>query len=147
MRVTERDLAGVPASNLRVGLEKFAALWLAAEAQAEVSTSHSQTDWVAGGVSITCRWLAGAVVEFNGRRRLPLSPVTHSSRPAFEELIEEEYLAAVAMDAQPPEQRLYGDRPGYVEAVAATLRWAWRRNGPLPDLTSVAPLSPTSVRP
>jgi len=146
MRVAARDISATPACNLRVGREAFAELWLAAEAHADRSASLGRTDWVAGGVSITCRWLAAAIVEFNGRHRLPLSPITHSSRPAFEELIEEEYLAAVAMEAQPPEQRLYGDRPGYVEAVAATLRWAWRRNGPVPDLTSVDPLAPTTTR-
>lgn len=147
MRVTARDPSSIPASNLRVGREAFAELWLTAEAQAEKSASLGQTDWVAGGVSITCRWLAMAVVELNGRRRLPLSPITHRSRPAFEELIEEEYLAAVAMEAQPPEQRLFGDRPGYLEAVAATLRWAWRRNGPVPDLASLPQLAPTTARP
>lgn len=101
MRVPERHLAAIPACNLRVGREEFAALWLAAQAQTEVSASRSETDWVAGGVAMTCRWLAGATVEFNGRRRLPLSPITHRSRPAFEELIEAEYLAAVAMESQP----------------------------------------------
>jgi hypothetical protein len=69
------------------------------------------------------------------------------SRPAFAELIEAEYLAAVAMEALPPEQRLYADRPGYVEAVAATLRWAWRQSGPVPDLVGLAPLAPTAIRP
>lgn len=145
MRVTARDLSAIPASNLRVGREGFAEFWVAADAQA--LATHGQTDWAAGGAAITCRWLAGAMVEFNGRRRLPLSPITHRSRPAFEELIEAEYLAAVAMEAQPPEQRLYGDRPGYVEAVAATLRWAWRRNRPVPDLASLASLTPTTARP
>ena len=147
MRLGARDLSSIPAGNLRVGHEAFAALWHAAEAKAKESASHGQTDWLAGGVSITCRWLARAAVEFNGRRRLPLSPITHRSPPASEELIEDEYLAAVAMEAQPSEQRLYGDRPGYVEAVVATLRWAWRRNGPVPNLTSVGPLAPTTARP
>ncbi|MCE3551339.1 hypothetical protein LWC33_07720 [Pseudonocardia sp. RS11V-5] len=148
MRVTARDLSSIPASNLRVGHEEFAELWCAAEAQADSSAVRRGTDWVAGGVAMTCRWLAGATVELNGRRRLPLSPITHRSRPAFEELIEAEYVAAVGMEAQPPEERLYGDRPGYVEAVAATLRWAWRRSGPVPDLRLVnaAPV-PTAVRP
>jgi hypothetical protein len=149
VRVTTRNLAVVPAGNLRVVHEEFAVLWSTAEAQAESFAIRRETDWVAGGVAMTCRWLAGAAVEFNGRRRLPPSPITHRSRPAFEELIEAEYLAAVAMEAQPPEQRLYGDRPGYVEAVAATLRWAWRRSGPVPDLQPVnaAPPVPTAVRP
>lgn len=146
MRVTARDLAAVPASNLRVGQELFAELWSGAEEQADSHAIRHETDWVAGGVAMTCRWLAGAAVEFNGRRRLPPSPITHRSRPAFEELIEAEYMAAVSMEAQPPEQRLYGDRPGYVEAVAATLRWAWRRSGPMPDLRPASP-APTAVRP
>ncbi|MEU7811836.1 hypothetical protein [Pseudonocardia sp. NPDC049154] len=149
MHVGARHLSSIPTGNLRVGREAFAELWLAAEAQAEQSASLGQTDWVAGGVAMTCRWLAGASVEFNGRRRLPLSPIMHGSRPAFEELIEAEYLAVVSMEAQPLEQRLYGDRPGYVEAVAATLRWAWRRSGPVPDLrpANTAPPVPTAVRP
>jgi hypothetical protein len=149
MPVTASDPFAIPARNLRVPDADFAVLWHAADARAEEAASLGETDWVAGGVAMTCRWLAGAAVEFNGRRRLPLSPITHSSRPAFEELIEAEYLAAVSMEAQPPEQRLYGDRPGYVEAVAATLRWAWRRNGPVPDLrpADVLPPVPTAVRP
>lgn len=49
---------------------------------------------------------------------------------AYEELIEEEFLAAELLDVRRPD--LVADRPGWCEAVRATLRWAWRREGPPP---------------
>lgn len=138
VRVTERELAAIPPGNIRVPSGEFGALWSAAEERSTEQGERGVTDWVAGGVSITCRWLARAVTEsYNGRRRLPTAPVTRTSKLAYEELIEAEYLAAEAVAARGP-SALVSDRPGYVEAVRQTLRWAWRANGPCPVFAPVA---------
>lgn len=86
-------------------------------------------------MTITCRWLAGAVVETRGSRRLPMSPITQSGSAAVEELIEVEYLAAVVLSGH-SSSRLITGRPGYVQAVVETLGWAWRRNCPAPSFAS-----------
>ncbi|GAY09627.1 hypothetical protein [Pseudonocardia sp. N23] len=138
MRFDEREIEKIRPGNLRVPRSEFAALWDTAEVQASELAASGYTDWVSGGVAMTCRWLAGAVVvSHDGQRQMPIAPITRHERPAFEEVIEAEYLAAVAMEVRPPRERLYGDRTGYVEAVLATLRWAWRRSGPVPDLRPV----------
>jgi hypothetical protein len=134
VKVTERDLRRIPSGNLRVGLAEFGAVWSAAEEQAAAKARHGVTDWAAGGVRMTSRWLAGAVTESRGgRRRLPVAPITRTTSPAIEERIEAEYLAAVALAAK-ADSALVSDRPGFIEAVVATLRWAWRRSGPAPRL-------------
>lgn len=66
----------------------------------------------------------------SGRRFLAYSPVTDRTATAYEELIEAEYLAAELLDVRQPE--LLVVRPGWREAIRATLRWAWRRSGPPP---------------
>lgn len=131
--VAVHDLQRMRPENLRVSVPDFGAVWAAAEHQASVRAEAGVTDWYAGGVLLTCRWLAGAVVEYRGRRRLPVAPITRRTSPAMEELIEAEYLAAVTLAANPV-SALVVDRPGFLEGVVATLGWAWRRNGPLPRL-------------
>jgi hypothetical protein len=129
----ERDLKRVRVENLRVGLVEFGRVWAAAEERAAARARAGETDWFAGGVLLTCRWIAGACVEYRGRRRMPVAPITRGSTPAIEELIEAEYIAAVAL-AGNPISPLVIDRPGFLDAVVATLRWAWRRSGPPPLL-------------
>jgi hypothetical protein len=138
MRVTDRDLDRIPAGNLRVSREEFGALWAAAEEHAMAQAARGITDWHSGGVLITCRWLARAVTEFNGHRQLASRPVTPGNRLAFEELIEAEYLAVETLAVRRPAPLLVTSRPGYVDAVRATLRWAWRRNGPVPVIPPIS---------
>jgi hypothetical protein len=91
------------------------------------------TDWYAGGISVTCRWMAAAVVRPpSGPRRLARAPVSGTTAVAYEELIEAELQAAELLDVRRPD--LVVSRPGWCEAVRATLRWAWRHDGgpPLP---------------
>jgi hypothetical protein len=133
MRVTERDVERVPPGNLRVPRRDFALLWAAAEQRSELQGAEGVTDYAAGGVAITCRWLARATVDGpGGRRRIAHAPITRSVRLAQEELIEAEYLAAETLAARPAPPEWLMSRPGYLAAVCATLRWAWRGSGAAP---------------
>jgi hypothetical protein len=67
MEVTDADLVRVPARNLRVPRDEFAAVWSAAEAQLEEQTGRWVTDWYTGGVVVTCRWVARAIRAAGGR--------------------------------------------------------------------------------
>jgi hypothetical protein len=138
MRVTERDVDRIPPGNLRVPRRDFGMLWAAAEQRSEEQGSHGVTDYSAGGIATTCRWLARATVDGPGGRRRPASaPITSTSRAAQEELIEAEYVAAETLAARPAPPDWLARQPGYLEAVCATLRWAWRGGGTppaLPDL-------------
>jgi hypothetical protein len=75
MRVTEADLARIPVGNLRVSRAEFGAVWAAAEDQTHLP-NIGVSRWFIAGVAVTCRWLAGAVVEsVLGRPGLAVSPV------------------------------------------------------------------------
>lgn len=131
MDVTAAVVARVPVQNVRVPAGEFGAVWAAAEHRSASQAARGITDWYAGGVVLTCRWLAGAVVtDRTGRRRLPRSPVTERIVTAYEELIEAEYVAAETLDIARPD--LVEFRPGWCDGIRATLRWAWRCNGPAP---------------
>ncbi len=60
------------------------------------------------------------------------SPATGRSARAYEELIEAEYVAAERLLARRPVPPTLARRPGWIEGIVATLRWAWRRTGPAP---------------
>ena len=143
--MTEADIAHVPVGNLRVPRAAFAAVWTAAEQRNTEQGARGVTDWYAAGVAATCRWLAGARVEsVIGGRRLAPSPVGGREVLAYEELIEAEYLAAEQLGQRCPD--LVEHRPGWCEAIAATLRWAWRHAGPAPlPVLSAMPVSGTAA--
>jgi hypothetical protein len=131
MEVTELLLTGVPMGNLRVPLAEFGAVWADAERLNSSQAGRADPDWFPAGVAVTCRWLAGAVVENRTGRRSPApSPATRRQVRAIEELIEAEYLAAEQLDVRRPD--LVAHQPGWCEGIRATLRWAWRREGPRP---------------
>lgn len=131
MAVTEREIARIPVGNLRVPRAQFAAVWIAADARDLGSAARGIQDWYAGGVRCTCMWLAGATFRPPwGRPRPAAAPVTHSKATAYEELIETEFLAAELMAQRQP--WLLEQRPGWCEAIQATLRWAWRHDSPPP---------------
>lgn len=135
MRVTERDVDRIPPGNLHVPRRDFGALWAAAEHRSAEQGANGITDYAAGAIAITCRWLAVATVEGPGGRRRPASaPITSTSRTAQEELIEAEYLAAETLAARPAPPEWLARQPGYLAAVCATLRWAWRGVGAPPML-------------
>lgn len=129
--VTESDVAGIPPSNVRVPRDEFVAVWKAASARGEEQATLGVTDWYAGAVAVTCRWLASAPMRSgSGPDRLPRSPATRRARMAYEELIEAEYLAAETLEQRRPD--IAEHEPGWCEGVRATLRWAWRRSGSAP---------------
>lgn len=133
VQVTDVDIARVPVTNLRVPRAEFGALWAAAERLSEQQGKAGGADWYAAGVVVTCRWLAGAATRLpNGRATAAHSPITRSTVRAYEELVDAECLAAERLLAQSPPPALMARRPGWVEGVAATLRWAWRHQGAPP---------------
>jgi hypothetical protein len=145
MRVTDRDIARIPRGNLRVPRMHFAAVWRAAERLNRESGERREPDWYAGGVAMTCRWLAATMVQRpSGRVQIAQAPATSREVRAYEELIEDEAAAADNLALRSP--RLLTSQPGWCEGIQATLRWAWRHEGPppltLPDeLSSPAPSS------
>ncbi|MGH3613314.1 MAG: hypothetical protein ACRDRK_12115 [Pseudonocardia sp.] len=143
MEVTEDAVARIPPGNLRVPRAEFTAVWAAAERLNREAAEQRVTAWYPAGVAVTCRWLAGVIVEDRFGRRPAQAPVTTRAEQAFEELIEAEYLAAERLPARRP--GLARRQPGWTEGVQSTLRWAWRRQGPAPlapdaVLASVVPL-------
>lgn len=131
MEVTETDIKHIPVRNLRVPLDEFVVVWAAAERRNSKKAERGVTDWYTGGVVVTCRWLARAVVRpASGPRRMARPPVSRHDERAYEELIEAEYLAAELLDVRRPD--LLESRPGWCEAIRATLRWAWRSSGTPP---------------
>lgn len=74
------------------------------------------------------------------------SPATRRRGLAYEELIEEEFLAAQDLEQRRPD---LAARSGWCEGVRATLRWAWRAEGPppleLPESAELGPLGHTSA--
>lgn len=112
-------VAAVPQGNIRVPREEFAALWRAAE-----QAQETHNTWQGAGVTMTCRWLAGATVRpTEGRSYMAFAPVTERDVQAIEELIHAELLAAEKLAIRAP--RWLQDRPGWLDAVIATLNWAW----------------------
>ncbi len=82
---------------------EFGAVWAAAEDRTR-PRDEGMSGWFTAGVAVTCRWLAGAVVEsVPGRWCLAMSPVGKREVRAYEGLIEAEFLAA---------ERLSGPAPG-----------------------------------
>ena len=131
MEVRDVDVAGIPAGNIRVTRDEFAAVWRAAAALDAARATHGVTDWYAGAVVVTCRWLATAPTRSaQGPGRLTRSPATKRARVAYEELIEAEYVAAETLEQRRPD--IAEHEPGWCEGVRATLRWAWRRSGQPP---------------
>ena len=68
----------------------------------------------------------------NGSWYVPRAPVTGRTVLAIEELIEAEYLAAATLAMRRPRPGWLLKRPGWVEAVEATLHWAWHGYGSPP---------------
>jgi hypothetical protein len=129
VRVTEADIARIPAANLRVPRAEFAALWITAEQLCDEQGERGMTDWYAAGVAATCEWLAGAVFRpATGPRQDAASPATGRSARAYEELIEAECTAAERMLARHPQPATTRRRPGWLPGIVATLQWAWHGN-------------------
>ena len=144
MEVTATDVARVPAGNLRVSRGEFAAVWAAAETHQEEQARRQVADWYGAGVVMTCRWVARATVRpANGPWWQARAPVTERLNQAYEELIEAEYFAAERLAMRRPVPEWLAARPGWIEAVLATLDWSWRvsRRSPLEHWTDIRWLS------
>jgi hypothetical protein len=141
VRVTDAHVGAVTAVNLRIPRTDFAAVWAASERRWMGGSPQSSADWYAAGVAVTCQWLAGAVVPHSlyGGRGPAHSPVTEREAAAYEELVEVEFLAAERLAMRRPRPRWLLNRPGWIEGICATLRWAWRRSGPPPLPLPAAP--------
>ena len=130
MELTGRHFDRIPRENLRIPVREFARLWLAAERRdAAMESAGKPEDGYLRGVCATCEWMAGVIIRVDGAdgRSVPVwrpSPVTGVQSKAYEELIAEETRVAeqLVADSLPGE-------PGFVDAVLATLAWAWRRSG------------------
>src|SRR6266568_5726502 len=120
------DLDRIPAENVNVPLQEFGRGWFAAEERHDDRVRRKVPDWYGAGVVVTCRWLAWAIVRPpTGRQRPTRSPVTGRMSMAYPELIEAECVAAELLDMRRP--AWLADQPGWIEAIVATLNWAWRR--------------------
>lgn len=138
MEVTQSDIASVPPRHVRVPRDAFVAVWQAASARDGDQGARGVTDWYAGAVALTCRWIAAAPLRTPRGGGLVRSPATRRRVLAYEELIEEEYVAAQDLERRRPD---LAARPGWCEGVRATLRWAWRAEGPPPlELLATADL-------
>jgi hypothetical protein len=138
VEVTQSDVSGIPIANVRVPRQSFVALWQMADDRDAEAGRQGSTDWYAGAVALTCRWMAAAPLRTPGGGGLVRSPATRRRTLAYEELIEEEFLAAQDLEGRRPD---LAARPGWCEGVRATLRWAWRAEGPPPlELSSAAEL-------
>lgn len=135
MEVTSGDVARIPPGNLRVPRSDFVALWQAASARDDEQGAQGVTDWYVGAVALTCRWMAAAPLRTSRGGCLVRSPATRRRTLAYEELIEEEVLAAQDLEQRRPD---LAARPGWCEGVRATLQWAWRAEGPPPLYLPVA---------
>jgi hypothetical protein len=128
VEVTAADIAKIPVANLGVPRASFAALWVTAERLHDERTQQRISDWYSAGVVMTCRWLAGATVRpETGPPHLARSPVTGHTHGADQELIEAEYLAASTLALRQPRPAWLAQRPGWIEAVEATLHWVQHR--------------------
>jgi hypothetical protein len=135
VQLTARVVEEIPRGNLRVPRSEFVAVWAEAERlNAEIKRRGGSDDWYSAGVLGACRWVAGATVVFNyprGPKAEPAAaPVTRRRARAHEELIEAETLAAEQLAIRHPTG--IDGRPGWLEAVVATLRWVWRGSGAPP---------------
>ena len=120
MEVTARHVEGIPRGNLRVRRSEFVALWRLVEHLSEANPA----DWYVAGVAATCEWLAcSSVPSIVGSRELARAPLTRRARMAHEEMIATELMAAEVAAIRHP-SGIEG-RPGWLEGILATLRWAW----------------------
>jgi hypothetical protein len=131
VELTARVIEEIPHGNLRVPRSEFVAVWAEAERLCDERHGGPGGGWYAAGVVRTCRWVAGAIVVFNyphgPQARPAAAPITHRRARAHEEVIEAETLAAERMAIRYP-NGIEG-RPGWLEAVVATLTWVWRGSG------------------
>ncbi|WP_344023903.1 hypothetical protein [Pseudonocardia kongjuensis] len=145
MTAVDQALHRVPTRNLRVARAEFGAVWTTAQRQAEADRQHGVAGWYTAGVIVTCLWLADAPHHPAwGRPHPARSPVGDRDISATEDSIEAEYQAAELMPEHQP--WLLEQRPGWCEGIRATLRWAWRHDGPPPLDENGEPIAWSATR-
>lgn len=129
---TAQMIDEIPRGNVRVPRAEFAAVWSLAEARSAENSRNGTGDRYVVGVVVTCRWMAGALEtsSLTGQVQPARAPLSLRTARAHEELLEAETLAAEGRLARRPGG--HDQAPGLLEAVVATLRWAWRGSGPPP---------------
>ena len=128
VEVTAEHIAEVPAGNLRVPREEFAAVWVRAETLHDQRTARQISDWYSAGVVATCRWLARATIcPATGPSHPARSPITGHTE-AHQSLIEAEYIEAARWALCQPQPTWLEQRPGWIEGIEATLLWAWHHH-------------------
>lgn len=128
MRVEDAMIQQIPAGNLRVRRADFAAVWTEGERILDNDQRDLTGDWYVTGVVLTCRWLACAIVPgLHDQMQPARAPLTYRPARAHEELIEAETQIAERRLARWPQGTT--SQPGRLEAVHATLMWAWRGSG------------------
>lgn len=131
MAAAAEQVARIPAGNLHVPHGDLAAVWDAAEGRSAEQAEQGVLDWYAAAVVATCAWMACAIYHPPWGRPHPAeAPVTRTRASAYEELIEAEYLAAERFEELYPHRAERA--PGWGDGTRATLRWAWRGQGPPP---------------
>lgn len=131
MMVSTKQATSIPTRNVRVPCSDLALVWNAAENKLAEQGRQEVFDWCTAAVVAKCMWLACA--EYKppwGRPHPAEAPASRTRASAYEELIEAEYLAAERFEELYPHR---AERmPGWGDGVRATLRWAWRGQGPPP---------------
>lgn len=132
MEVAAADLARVPAENLHAPRKTFGDIWTVAQAR---QIRPELCSWYGSGVLETCRWLAQAVIRpASGPGHLAPAPITPEIGRAMPELIAQECLAAKLLSLVRPVPAWVAERPGWLDGVVDTFRWAWLGTGPPPIL-------------
>ncbi len=131
MTVTAEQIASIPTRNVRVPCGDLAVVWNDAEDRLTERGRQEVLDWYAAAIVATCMWLACAVYKPPWGRPHPAeAPASRTRASAYEELIEAECLAAERFEVLYPHR---AERmPGWGDGVRATLRGAWRGQGPPP---------------
>ena len=126
MQLTAADVERIPRDTIRVPRRDFVELWIAAERDVDADPK----DWYRVGIVMTCRWLAGVTVRPRSGRRpyLAFAPVSaRDRRPMAEDVVDELQQAEVAAIRRPDWVVSRGE---WIDAVVATLNWAWLRQAP-----------------
>lgn len=139
-RVTDLDVAAIPADNIRVDREEFVELWrIAAAVTAKYWNDGGTPPAVCYGTLLTCRWVACArdVGIPAGTWAPAVSPVTARPVTATPTLINVEVAVIASIldrGVYPSGLEYLKDFPGLPRAAWNTLAWTWMRypDPPLP---------------
>jgi hypothetical protein len=126
VRLLRSHLDGIPPSNVNVPVREFARGWFAAEQLHDDRVIRGISDWYGAAVVVTCRWLARATVRpETGPWYSERSPITHRTRSAHPEYVQEEAFAAQNLWERRNKPSWLLAQPGWLDGVLDTFDWAW----------------------